>query len=534
MSFKVLTQGGQVTLHNIRMFRQVFTVTILMTVFSGMVFWGVKTWSDYTPYQRYIIGSAWLADIKLSVSGNKDRETQAFRYANGREEIVQCLAIKNNKTIQLWAKAFEAQAWRNMYLSLWFMGGLFLLICAFWIWRGNIRNAKEIISGSTIVDSPALQKLLKKQRIASPFKIGGVNLRLNTETQHIMICGTTGAGKSTCFYDLLPQIREHRQRAIIVDTTGEFVSRFYRKGKDILINPFDKRSVGWNPWVDCRSPYHYDELASAFIPDSGNENRFWSDSARTVFSESLMLLSRRNTENIDILLNLLLEAPLKDLFVALQNTPAASLVDSAGDRTAMSIRSHLNPLKNLRYLSSDKSAFSVRDWVQKKQRFKKSDPQWLFIASTPDQRETLKPLMTGLFTTAVNSLLSVPPDPTRRLFFNIDEFTSLNKQEAFPKAMAEIRKFGGCMVVGIQNISQLQGQYGHAETKSLTSLFNTKVIFRNGDPDSAKHMSQMLGEQEVKEVAEGISFGEHRMRDGVSLNEQKRMKPVVTPNDIIS
>ena len=348
-----------------------------------------------------------------------------------------------------------------------------------------------------------------------------------------MICGTTGTGKSTCFYELLPQIREHKQRAVIVDTTGEFVSRFYRKGKDILINPFDKRSVGWNPWIDCRSPYHYEELASAFIPETSQDGKFWSDSARTVLSETLMMLSRKKTRNIDILLNILLETSLKDLFVALENTPAASLVDPAGDRTAMSIRTHLSPLKNLRYLSPHKRAFSVRDWV-KKNKPSGDGPQWLFIACTSDQREALKPLMSGLITTAINSLLSTPPDPANRLWFIIDELPSLHKQESFLKALAEIRKTGGCIAVGVQNIPQLQAQYGYAETKSLTSLFNTKVIFRNGDPESAKHISQMLGEQEIKEVVEGISFGEHSMRDGVSLNEQKHLKAVVTPHDIMS
>lgn len=534
MSIKILTQGGQVTLHNIRMFRQVFTVTILITLLSGIVFWGTKIWYDFTPYQRYIIGSAWLAEIKLSISGNKNKEAQEFRYANGMKETVLCLSIKNNRSIQLWVKEFEKQAWYNLVLTCWFMGILFSLICAFWIWRGRLRKAKEILSGATILEPAALKKILKKQKIASPFQIAGINMRLNSEPQHLLICGTTGTGKSTCFYELLPQIREQKQRAVIVDTTGEFVSRFYRKGKDILINPFDKRSVGWSPWVDCRSPYHYEELASAFIPETSHEGKFWSDSARTVLSETLMLMSRNNTECIDTLLNLLLETNLKDLFLALKNTPAASLVDPAGDRTAMSIRTHLSPLKNLRYLPSYKKAFSVRDWVQKKQKDSQSDPQWLFIASTPDQREALKPLMSGLMTTAINSLLSTLPDPANRLWFIIDELPSLHKQESFLKALAEIRKNGGCIAVGVQNIPQIQALYGHAETKSLTSLFNTKVIFRNGDPESAKHISQMLGEQEVKEVVEGISFGEHKMRDGVSLNEQKHMKPVVTPHDIMT
>ncbi len=542
---KTFTKGGQVTLHNLRMIRQVLAVTLVLTLMGGILFWGTKTWFDYTPYQRYVIGSAWWADIKLSVSGNKDQESQLFRYENGKEETVSCLVIKNNKAIQLWVKSFENQTFKNLWFALWFMGGFFLLICAFWVWRGNVRRAKEVVSGSEIVEPAILQRLLKNQNIASPFTVGEVSLRLNAETQHMMVCGTTGTGKSTCFYHLFPQIRAQKQRAVIVDTTGEFVSRFYRHGKDILINPFDDRSVGWHPWIDCRFPYHYDELASAFIPQTGQDS-FWASSARTVFAEGLQYLSRQNMESIDALLRLLLETSLKDLFVALKNTPAASLIDPAGDRTAMSIRSHLSPyLRNLRYLSSDKPAFSVRDWVQKKANAKKtvkgpakqsleeSDPEWLFIASTPDQRETLKPLMTGLMSSAVNSLMSSEPHQTRRLWFIIDELACLNRQESLPRALAEIRKYGGCMAVGVQNIPQLQGQYGQAETRSLTSLFNTRVIFRNGDPETARHMSQMLGEQEVKESMEGISYGAHQMRDGVSLNEQKRLKPVVSANDIM-
>jgi len=489
---KTFTKGGQVTLHNIRMIRQVLTVTLILTLIGGVLFWGTKTWFDYTPYQRYMIGSAYWSNVKLAVSGNNEKETQTYRYENGKEHLVRSINIKRNKAIQYWIKSFESQMLKNFWLSLWFMGGFFLMICAFWTWRGNVKKAKEIVSGSEIVEPEVLQCLLKDQSIASPFTIGDVSLRLNAETQHMMVCGTTGTGKSTCFYHLFPQIRAQKQRAVIVDTTGEFVSRFYRPGKDILINPFDERSVGWHPWIDCRFPYHYDELASAFIPQTGQDS-FWASSARTVFAEGLQYLSRQNMESIDDLLRLLLETSLKELFVALKNTPAASLIDPAGDRTAMSIRSHLSPyLRNLRYLSSDKAAFSVRDWVQKEANTKKtvkgsakkssgespeeSDPQWLFIASTPDQRETLKPLMTGLMSSAINSLLSSEPHQTRRLWFIIDELACLNKQEALPKALAEIRKYGGCVAVGVQNIPQLQGQYGHAETKSLTSLFNTKVI----------------------------------------------------------
>lgn len=529
MSFKNLTQGGQVTLHNLRMFRQVFSVTVLITLVSGIVFWGVKTWYDFTPYHRYVIGSAWLAELKLSISGDKNRETQKFRFANGRKEDVLCLNIKNNKSIQLWVKEFEKLAWNNMFVSFLFMGGLFILICGFWIWRGKAKQAKKILSGLTIVSPKTLKKMLKKDK--SQFEIGGVPLRKDTETQHLLICGTTGTGKSTCFFELLPQIRAAKQRAIIVDTTGEFVARFYRHNQDILINPFDDRTMGWNPWVDCTHPYHYDELASIFIPQTGSD-KFWSDAARGVFAETLKLHARQENFDTAYMLNMLLGVPLKDLFHHLENTPAASLVDPAGDRTAMSIRAHLSSyLKSLEFLPKDRPIFSTRKWVQEETN---EQDQWVFLTATPDQRETLRPFLTALTGSAINALMSCTPDLNRRLWIMIDEFASLQKQEAFLKALAEFRKFGGCIAVGLQDIPQLRAIYGHAEAESMVSLFNTRIIFRSGHPDTAKVMSQMLGEQEVREAVSGISYGAHQMRDGVSLNDQNKMKPVVTPTDLMS
>jgi type IV conjugative transfer system coupling protein TraD len=529
MSFKNLTQGGQVTLHNIRMFRQVFTVTLLITLISGIIFWGVKSYHDFTPYQRYVIGSAWLANIKLSISGNKNKETQDFRYANGWEEAILCLHIKNNKSIQLWVKEFEKRAWHNAILSCWFMSGLFILICGFWIWRGKVKQIKKILSGLTIVPPKTLKKMLKKDK--SQFHIGGIPLRKDCETQHLLVCGTTGTGKSTCFFELLPQIRAAKQRCIIVDTTGEFVARYYRDKQDILINPFDDRTLGWNPWVDCSHPYHYDELASIFIPQTGSD-KFWSDAARTVFSETLKLQAKLNNFDTEYMLRMLLTVPLKELFRHLEETLAASLVDPAGDRTAMSIRAHLSSyLKSLEFLPKDRPMFSIRKWVQEDHE---EQDQWVFLTATPDQRETLRPLLTALTGSAVNALMSCKPDHNRRLWIHIDEFASLQKQEAFAKALAEFRKFGGCIAVGLQDIPQLRALYGHAEAESMVSLFNTRVIFRSGHPDTAKVMSQMLGEQEIREAVTGISYGAHQMRDGVSLNDQNKMRPVVTTTDLMS
>src|SRR3546814_2956060 len=66
---------------------------------------------------------------------------------------------------------------------------------------------------------------------------------------------------------MLEGIRAKGKRAIVYDTAGTFVEKFYREGKDILLNPLDERSAVWSPWVDVPHDYHYDQIAESTIPD---------------------------------------------------------------------------------------------------------------------------------------------------------------------------------------------------------------------------------------------------------------------------
>jgi type IV secretory pathway TraG/TraD family ATPase VirD4 len=180
-------------------------------------------------------------------------------------------------------------------------------------------------------------------------------------------------------------------------------------------------------------------------------------------------------------------------------------------------------------MNDKEDGFSIQEWI-------KDDSQrgWLFLVSMPDQRETLRPLMSSWLNIAINSLMACKPSQDRRLWFIIDEKQSLNKIEALPKALAEIRKYGGCIVAGLQNISQLDKLYGHESRKTMSSLYNTKIFFRSPDTDTAQWISKMIGEHEVLENNEGISFGAHQMRDGVSLTEHKKQKAIVPYSELLN
>jgi type IV secretory pathway TraG/TraD family ATPase VirD4 len=62
----------------------------------------------------------------------------------------------------------------------------------------------------------------------------------------------------------------------------------------------------------------------------------------------------------------------------------------------------------------------------------------------------------------------------------------------------------------------------------------TKIVFAEQDPQIAEIISKSFGEREIKEYQEGLSYGAHETRDGVSLSLQSKMLPLVSPTDIQS
>ena len=70
--------------------------------------------------------------------------------------------------------------------------------------------------------------------------------------------------------------RARGQRAVVYDSTGEFVAHYHREGKDVILSPIDQRSALWSPWSEGTDAFAYENLAQALIPDGTGDNQFRS------------------------------------------------------------------------------------------------------------------------------------------------------------------------------------------------------------------------------------------------------------------
>jgi type IV secretory pathway TraG/TraD family ATPase VirD4 len=58
-------------------------------------------------------------------------------------------------------------------------------------------------------------------------------------------------------------------------------------------------------------------------------------------------------------------------------------------------------------------------------------------------------------------------------------------------------------------------------------------MFSMPDRHIAERMATALGQQEISESMEGVSFGSHQVRDGVSLSKQRKIQSTIMPEDLM-
>lgn len=529
-----VTQGGQTFLHRMRMLGQIIRLASFFSTIAALTTFGTLCYCTFSERHIDYYISAWHA-----------RLTQYFY---GPRKIFQ------NQQVSFFVEATE-RFLRTVHkkllshLTISVLVGLVVFIIIFIIWnrQGIQAHKKRTIAGSSIQPQKLVIKMIYKKKKASHMKLMNVPLIKNTETQHMLITGTTGSGKTNACKHLLNQLRHQEDQIVIVlDTNGEFVDDYFNPKSDILMNPFDKHFPGWDLWKECEQIYHYDEIAESLIPQSGNDP-FWAQSSRTLFAEILKVSAAEQEVTIQKILEASNITPLAELHAKLMHTKAAALIDPQSEKTATSIRMNLAAniacLEHL--LGAYPHPFSIRKWIQQDRSIENSDADkqnhnpnhkkgWLFLSMTPAQRATLRPLLSCWLSIAIKSLMECKASPHRRVWFMVDELPSLHKLPDLTLCLSEGRKYGACMILGIQNIHQLETLYGSQITKSLIDLCSTKLFFRCTSFDVAQKLSSLAGTQELQEVHEGMSYGANDTRDGVSLNLQTKEKLIIPPYELMN
>ncbi|EJG2388476.1 type IV conjugative transfer system coupling protein TraD [Kluyvera ascorbata] len=545
MSFagKYLTQGGQMTAYRWRMFLQVnnwigYWIFLLFLALGSAIFY-LSTPSEVMDNGTWY----WLARINESftvlMTPGKGRVYDIHYYYAPANTILTLKMTMQQILVDPYMLVMGQRLADSVQRAAMISGGiclvLFMAITWFVTRVGRKESQDEYISGMTLTDKPAeVNRMLRRNNELSDLRVGDLHMVKMAEVLNFLMHGTIGVGKSTLIRWMLDYIRKRGDRAIIYDSGCTFTETHYNPATDFILNAHDERCANWQLWGECVDTVDYDNLAASLIPMEGESDPFWVSSSRTICADLAIRMSADPQRSIEKFLKTLLSLSMKNLREYLANTPSANLVEEKIEKTAISIRSVVtNYAKSLRYLQGlddgTRPPFTIREWMTKPQH----DNSWLFISAQARHRKSVRPLISLWVSLATLMLQSMGENSERRVWFIIDEMPSLQRIPELAETLAEARKFGGCFVLGMQNMAQLVHVYGRELAKSIFDLMNTRMYGRSPSAEMAKVVEEELGNQRKRKIREQNSYGLDQVRDGVSLGKDEVNNPIVDYEQIM-
>jgi Type IV secretion-system coupling protein DNA-binding domain len=323
-----------------------------------------------------------------------------------------------------------------------------------------------------------------------------VRIPRDREAMHFLIVGDSGTGKSATIRQLLSQIADRGEAAIVYDPAMEYLPQFYNeRRRDVVLNPLDARCPFWTPGDEVPHEAEALTLAVSLFPDQGRENRFFVEAPRKIFAH---LINQRPTpqeltywmSNAD------------EIDKRIEGTEMAAMIDRGAANQRSGVLGSLNMVADaFKLLPSERETnqrWSTVEWAKERQG-------WVFITSKPTMRERMRPLVSLWLDLLVLRMMN---DDTarRKTWFVLDELASLQHLPQLKTAVTENRKSNNPIVLGFQGKAQVEALYGHV-AEAMLSQPATKIFLKTSEPHASEWISKAIGEVEVERFRESRTKG---------------------------
>jgi len=406
-------------------------------------------------------------------------------------------------------------------------GGVILVGLLAWAIPADIKRFRQMKYGR-VLRGPVMLTPRQFNRVAKGEGIGFVTtesrrmMRIprRKEAQHIQIMGDTGVGKSQLIMQILRQIRDRKESAIVYDPACEYIQRFFdQKRGDVVLNPLDDRCPYWGPAQEMESNAEADAIAASLYQRKTDViDEFFHDTPAQIFAHLLKLGPTPHQLAAWM-------ASDTELLKRVQGTEMAFYIDrKAGPQRAGVLSSLGLVAKGFRLLpekDETRPLWTARTWAKTRQG-------WIFITSQTEVRDALRPLQSLWIDLLVMRLLSVPQPGQRPVWFVIDELASLQKLPQLHTAVCESRKRLNPLVLGFQGKAQLEVTYGHL-AEVMLSQPATKIFMKTSEPKAAEWISEMIGKVEIERLKETKFDG---TRSGKNFTVERQIEPLVMGSEI--
>jgi type IV secretory pathway TraG/TraD family ATPase VirD4 len=389
--------------------------------------------------------------------------------------------------------------------------------------RGKRLKYGRLLRGPEMLPPAEFNRALKGDGMVIRTNEKGTIIRLpvRSEAKHIEVMGDTGVGKTTLLIQMLSQIEDRDESAIVYDPAGEFIQRFYRENRgDIVLNPLDARSPYWSPSSELRSPAEARTIAtSLYQPTSDKQGEFFTETPQKVFAH-MMKYRPTPQELVEWM------SDPEEIDRRVEGTELAAMISKDAPDQRNGVLGSLGLIADsLRLLPTREQAgereWSATEWAENRKG-------WIFLPGTEAEQEALRPLHSLWIDLLILRLLTSPKPSQKRAWFVLDELATLQRLPQFHTALTKGRKSNNPIIFGYQGKAQLEVIYGHL-AEVMLSQPATKIVLKTGEPKAAKWASELIGEIEIERMRETVADGK---RAGKSFTLDRQIEPLVMSSEI--
>mgnify|MGYP004650656543 CR=1 FL=1 len=343
-------------------------------------------------------------------------------------------------------------------------------------------------------------------------------------SQHLMLIGGIGSGKTNTFNQILdsiiPQLSS-RDVMIIFDTKGDFYKEFYKPGDIVISNDSTAcGSTGPDYWNivnelenDGRLKENVIEIANALFAEklkTAGDNAFFPQAAKDIMSAVFYHFAiKKSYVDID---NFTISETLKKegikwyqsiLKMYAQFSAMESYIPDDALGQALGVLAEIQQVVRSVFVGNfaKKGTLSIRDLVRKK------GGKRIFIEYDIGIGGMLTPIYSLLFDLAIKEALCRSKSDGN-VFFVCDEFKLLPNLKHIDDAVNFGRSLGIKFMIGVQNVDQIIEIYGENMAKNIFSGFLSQFSFKVGDYSTRNYIKERSGENRKCTVYKSMNVQE--------------------------
>jgi type IV secretory pathway TraG/TraD family ATPase VirD4 len=126
-------------------------------------------------------------------------------------------------------------------------------------------------------------------------------------------------------------------------------------------------------------------------------------------------------------------------------------------------------------------------------------------------------------------------DPNKRhTWLIIDELKTVGQLPSLPHLLDKGRKYSTSVVLGFQAISQIRKIYGEDDAHSILQGLQNQFFFRMSEVESARYVSETLGDQDVEQASVSSNFGPDGFGQRGSISRTTVRRKLVLSDEVRS